>query len=55
MVQFLKAKMMFAFIPNGIAATMKATGSYHSHIAHCITLKITHKKSNLYINNSKLK
>lgn len=52
-----KVKMMFAFIPNGIAATVKSTRSYHPYIAHSITLKMTHRhthKSDIYTNNSKL-
>ena len=32
-----QVKMMFTPIPNGIAATVKATRSYHSYIAHSIT------------------
>lgn len=49
-----QGKNMFASIPNGIAATMKATRSYHPYIAHSITLKTTHtKKSDVYTNNSK--
>lgn len=41
--------MMFASIPNGIAATMKAARSYHSYVAHSITLKTTHKKDQIFI------
>ena len=37
---------MFASIPNSIAATMKATRSYHSYIAHSITLKTTYTQKN---------
>ena len=45
---------MLVSIPNGIAATVKATRSYHSYIAHSITLKTTYtQKSDVYTNNSK--
>lgn len=40
---------MFESIPNGIAATMKTTRSYHAYIAHSITFKNhTQKSTSLY-------
>lgn len=39
---------MFESIPNGIAATVKTTRSYHPYIAHSITFKIHTKRKHVF-------